>query len=349
MKLAPLSRALAERADVQHEVVHTGQHFDPGMSADFFRDLSLREPDYNLGVGSGSHAQQTARVIERLEPVLCERRPDVVLVYGDVNSTAAAALVVAKLGIPLGHVEAGLRSRDRTMPEEINRLVTDRLADWLFAPSRDAVENLRSEGEPSEDIHFVGNVMIDTLAAALPAARTLAVPRTLGVSGGYVLATLHRPSNVDDPVVLAALLAALERVAERWPVLFPVHPRTQRALRELSGGHHNGAITLLEPMGYLQMVGLLAAARLVVTDSGGVQEETSYLGVPCITVRNVTERPVTCVEGTNQLCAPRTDDLFVAARRALESEPRRPRPIERWDGKAAERITAVLLDGARFA
>ena len=350
MKLAPLARLLASRADVVHHVVHTGQHFDAAMSADFFRDLSIPAPDVNLEVGSGSHAQQTAGIMERLEPVLLDRRPDVVLVYGDVNSTVAAALVAAKLGIPIGHVEAGLRSRDRSMPEEINRVVTDRLADWLFAPSRDAVENLLAEGEPRDEIHFVGNVMIDSLTRALPAARALGMPRALGVGDGpYVVVTLHRPSNVDDAATLGDLLAGIEAVAARCPVVFPLHPRTRQALRGLDGSlRANGRLRLLEPVSYLEMLGLVASAALVVTDSGGVQEETSYLGIPCLTVRPNTERPVTCSEGTNRLVAPVGAVLRDAAHAALSAERRPPRAIERWDGRAAERIVGVLLDGARW-
>jgi UDP-N-acetylglucosamine 2-epimerase (non-hydrolysing) len=349
MKLAPLAHVLASRSDVVHHVVHTGQHFDPAMSADFFRDLSIRIPDVNLEVGSGSHASQTAWVMERLEPVLLERRPDLVLVYGDVNSTIAAALVAAKLRIPIGHVEAGLRSRDRSMPEEINRLVTDRLSDWLFAPSRDAVENLRAEGEPEEEIHFVGNVMIDSLVRVLPAAGALDVPGRLRVgTGPYVVVTLHRPSNVDNAATLADLVAGLVELAATCPVLFPLHPRTRQALGDLDGRRNNGALRLLEPMGYLEMVGLVASAALVITDSGGLQEETSYLGVPCLTVRSNTERPVTCTEGTNRLVAPVGSSLRDAAYQALASKRQLPNSIERWDGKAAERVAAVLLDGARF-
>lgn len=350
IKLAPVSRAFAARPGIVHHVVHTGQHFDAAMSGAFFRDLSIPAPDVNLEVGSGSHARQTACIMERLEPVLLERRPDLVLVYGDVNSTMAAALVAAKLGIRVGHVEAGLRSGDRSMPEEINRIVTDRLADLLFVPSRGAIDNLLAEGEPGEEIYFVGNAMIDSLAASLPAARKLNVPAALGVvDGAFAVVTLHRPSNVDDPATFRDLVAGLHSLAESCPVLFPVHPRTREAFQvSPEVGRTDGSLRLLDPMGYLEMVGLVASAALVVTDSGGLQEETSYLGVPCLTVRRNTERPVTCTLGTNRLVAPDGAMLRDAARAALATGRREPRPIERWDGKAAERIAAVLFDGARF-
>jgi UDP-N-acetylglucosamine 2-epimerase (non-hydrolysing) len=350
MKLAPVVRALRGRRGVTHRVVHTGQHYDDEMSDRFFRDLGISPPVANLEVGSGSHAQQTALVMQRLEPLLLSNRPDVVLVYGDVNSTLAAALVSAKLGIRVGHVEAGLRSGDWSMPEEVNRVVTDRVSDLLFAPSRDAMANLTAEGVTPGKIHFVGNVMIDTLTTSLPAARMLDVPRSLAVADQpYVVVTLHRPSNVDDSGRLLDILAGLESVAESYPVLFPMHPRTRAALCGPRGLEWSTArLRLLEPMGYLQMLGLVASAALVVTDSGGLQEETSFLGVPCLTLRPTTERPVTCTLGTNRLVAPVGSVVHDAARAAL-ADPRRPvQPIDRWDGKAAERIVAVLLDEARF-
>ncbi|HEV2748970.1 MAG TPA: UDP-N-acetylglucosamine 2-epimerase (non-hydrolyzing) [Gemmatimonadales bacterium] len=356
MKLAPVDRALAKRG-VEHVIVHTGQHYDPGMSDAFFEELWIPAPDHHLGVGSGSHAQQTAAVMQRLEPLLVELRPDLVLVYGDVNSTVAAALVAAKLQVRVGHVEAGLRSGDWTMPEEINRVVTDRLSDLLFLPSRDAAENLDAEGIPSERMHFVGNVMIDTLCWALPQARSLDPAARHGVADRpYAVVTLHRPSNVDDPAVLRELLDALSRLAGKLPVLFPVHPRTRKSiagLRKLRGGGGGGGgrkLELLEPLGYLEMLGLVAGSALVITDSGGLQEETSFLGVPCITVRSSTERPITCTHGTNRLVLPRRDIVLAAAERALGGGRRSPaRPvIERWDGQAAERIVAVVCDDARF-
>ena len=349
MKLAPVARALAARG-ARHTVVHTGQHYDPEMSEAFFRDLRLPKADHALDVGSGSHARQTAAIMERFEP-LCETlKPDVVLVYGDVNSTVAATLVAAKMGITVGHVEAGLRSRDRTMPEELNRLVTDHLADLLFAPSPDAVENLRAEGVYGPQVHFVGNVMIDSLIVALPAARALEAPRRHGVTKGqYTVVTLHRPANVDDPATLCELLGALGQVSKDGPTLFTVHPRTRARMKTLGAGlgAMNG-VRMLEPLPYLEMLGLVSDAGLVITDSGGLQEETSWLGVPCVTVRPNTERPITCAVGTNRLAAPRRDAIQDAARDAVAQRPATPPVIDRWDGHTGERIAAVLCDGARF-
>ena len=349
MKLAPVDRELVKRG-VEHVIVHTGQHYDPGMSDAFFEELWIPTPDHHLGVGSGSHAQQTAAVMQRLEPLLVELKPDLVLVYGDVNSTVAAALVAAKLQIRVGHVEAGLRSGDWTMPEEINRVVTDRLSDLLFLPSRDAALNLSTEGVAPERMHFAGNVMIDTLCWALPQARSLDAAARHGVAGRpYAVVTLHRPSNVDEASVLRELLDALGRLAARVPILFPVHPRTRSRIAELrklpTGGRK---LELLDPLGYLEMLSLVAGSALVVTDSGGLQEETTFLGVPCVTVRPNTERPITCTHGTNRLVLPRRDAVLAAAERALaRRSPARP-VIERWDGHAAERIVAVVCDDARF-
>jgi len=349
MKLAPVDRELVKRRDVQHVIVHTGQHYDPGMSAAFFEQLWIPAPDHHLGVGSGSHAQQTARVMQRLEPILTELRPDVVLVYGDVNSTLAAALAAAKLGLRVGHVEAGLRSGDWSMPEEVNRVVTDRLSDLLFAPSRDALANLALEGIPAERAQFVGNVMIDTLCWALPLAQELDAPARHGVAGGsYAVVTLHRPTNVDEPAVLRELCQALERLGSEMVVLFPVHPRTRDRLRALDTRRHGGELRLLEPLGYMEMLSLVAGAELVITDSGGLQEETTFLGVPCLTVRANTERPITCLHGTNRLVAPRCEAVLAAAARARQRRsPARP-VIERWDGRTAERIARVVCDGVRY-
>jgi UDP-N-acetylglucosamine 2-epimerase (non-hydrolysing) len=348
MKLAPLARALAGRQDARHLIVHTGQHYDAGMSASFFDDLGIPEPNHNLDVGSASHAQQTAAIMQRIEPVLEEARPDVVIVYGDVNSTVAAALVAAKLGIRVAHVEAGLRSRDWTMPEEINRVVTDRLSDLLFTPSRDGNANLGAEGVPLERIHFVGNIMVDSLVHALPAARARE-PATRFATGGtpYAVVTLHRPSNVDDVDVLRELVGALETIGRELPVIFPVHPRT-RARIEAADLHPARQLRLLEPIGYLDMLGLVEQAALVITDSGGLQEETSFLGVPCLTVRPNTERPVTCTHGTNRLVAPNRGALVEAAGEALKTGRPQSAGIERWDGRTAERIVGVLLDGEAY-
>jgi UDP-N-acetylglucosamine 2-epimerase (non-hydrolysing) len=350
MKLAPLDRELTKRPDVEHVIVHTGQHYDPEMSAAFFEELWIPAPDHHLAVGSGSHAAQTAAVIARLEPVLVQARPDLVLVYGDVNSTVAAALTAAKLGLRVGHVEAGLRSHDWSMPEEINRVVTDRLSDLLFIPSRDAAGNLEAEGIAAERIHFVGNVMIDSLCWALPQALERDVAARHGLAETeYVVVTLHRPCNVDDPATLRALFEALLRLGRERPVLFPVHPRARARLDAAALSVASGCdLRLIAPLGYLDMLGLVAGAALVITDSGGLQEETTFLGVPCLTVRPNTERPITCTHGTNRLVPAHRDTLLAAATRALaRRSPARP-VLERWDGHAAERIVQVVCDGASF-
>lgn len=335
-KLAPVLRA-GNAAGVAHVVVHTGQHYDEAMSENFFRDLGIAAPDVNLGVGSDTHAVQTARIMERIEPVLITERPDWVVVYGDVNSTMAAAIVASKLGIRVAHVEAGLRSFDRTMPEELNRLVTDRLANLLLTPSRDADAQLRAEGEPDEEIEFVGNVMIDSLFFALPAARATGFRESIGVNGSAVVVTLHRPSNVDDPVRIRTLAAVLSEIAKDREVVFPAHPRTRRRLED--AGLKIDRVQMLEPVGYLQMLDLVEHAFAVVTDSGGLQEETTALGIPCLTVRPNTERPITITEGTNRL-VPNPEDL-VALLREVVRPATPPRP-EGWDGRAGERIIAAL-------
>src|SRR5690606_37619548 len=305
MKVAPILKELAKQG---HEavLVHTGQHYDAQMSAAFFRDLELPEPDHYLGVGSASHAVQTARVMEAFEPVLLEERPDWVVVVGDVNSTLACALVTAKLGYEIGcrlaHVEAGLRSHDWRMPEEVNRVLTDRLSDLLLTPSRDADENLRAEGIPEERIGFVGNVMIDTLFAQLPKARARDVPGQMGLERKcYAVVTLHRPSNVDDPTALRTVLEALGRVAREMPVVLPIHPRTRKNAENFGLSGLMEPLRVIEPLGYTEMLSLVEGAAIVLTDSGGLQEETTALGVPCITLREQTERPITLTEGTNRL------------------------------------------------
>ncbi len=350
MKLAPVARAAARRPGVRHRIVHPGQHYDPEMSDSFFAQLAIQRPDYNLEVGSGTHAQQTAAIMQSFEPVVLEVKPDVVLVYGDVNSTVAAALVAAKLGVRVAHVEAGLRSRDWTMPEEINRVVTDRLADLLFAPSRDGVANLLAEGVSPDRIHMVGNVMIDSLVTALPAAKAERAAERHGVQGRpYVLVTLHRPGNVDAPATLRELLDALADLARDTPVLFPVHPRTRARIGALGWQAPAGSdLRLLEPTPYLETLSLVTTAGLVLTDSGGLQEETSFLGVPCLTVRPNTERPVTVTHGTNRLVRSERAAILAAAR-AARADGTAPRdPIERWDGKTAERIVGVLVDGEAY-
>jgi len=336
-KLAPVHRA-AHNAGLSQLVVHTGQHYDDGLSDGFFRDLGLAPPDVNLAVGSDTHAVQTARIIERIEPVLLETQPDWVVVYGDVNSTMAAAVVASKLGIRLAHVEAGLRSFDRTMPEEINRIVTDRLADLLLTPSRDADAQLRAEGEPDAEIEFVGNVMIDSLFHALPAARATGFREKIGVNGSGVVVTLHRPSNVDDRERIRVLAGVLNEIASEHEVVFPAHPRTQRRLED--AGLRMGGVRMLGPVSYLEMLDLVEHAFAVVTDSGGLQEETTALGVPCLTVRPNTERPITITEGTNRL-VPNPADI-VPELRQLRRPTVAPRP-EGWDGHAGERVIAALV------
>ncbi len=342
MKLAPLARVLAARSDVKHVVVHTGQHYDVNMSDAFFSDLALAAPDYHLAVGAASAPAQTAAVINSLEQILKEESPDQVVVYGDVTSTLAAAVVAAQLRIPVAHVEAGLRSNDRTMPEEMNRIVTDHLADTLFAPSRDAVANLDAEGIHGDRVHFAGNIMIDTLVHALPRARRLALPASFALpEDGYIVVTLHRPSNVDDPERLRELMKTLVTLAREWSVVFPVHPRTRKKMDELGLMPHD-RLRFIAPIAYTEMLSLVESAGLVITDSGGLQEETTFLGVPCITVRPNTERPITCEQGTNRLAPPKASDLVGAARDAFSARRSAPPQIELWDGHAAARIAAVL-------
>jgi UDP-N-acetylglucosamine 2-epimerase (non-hydrolysing) len=352
MKAAPVLRALAAHSAVKQTLVHTGQHYDDAMSKVFFQQLEMPEPDCNLEVGSGTHAQQTAAVMLAFEPVLRERKPDLVLVYGDVNSTAAAALVCSKLGVRVGHVEAGLRSGDRSMPEEINRLVTDQLSDLLFTPSVDGDENLLREGIAPARIHLVGNVMIDTLVRLLPRAEE---HFPAGLPKPYALVTLHRPANVDDPLWLRDLLAALADLSSRLHVIFPVHPRTRQRLVELGVGEAGGRLRLLEPLPYLEFLALQQHAMLVITDSGGIQEETTFLGVPCLTVRENTERPVTISHGTNQLVGRDLARLRAAALEIIEKGSDRKGAeanktniscrVPLWDGHAAERIAAVIVGG----
>jgi UDP-N-acetylglucosamine 2-epimerase (non-hydrolysing) len=341
MKVKPVMDAL-EAGGAEVILVHTGQHYDPAMSDVFFADLGIRKPDHFLQVGSASHAVQTGKVMAAFEPLAESARPDVVVVVGDVNSTVACALVTAKSGALLAHVEAGLRSRDWAMPEEINRVVTDRVSDYLFAPSPDAVDNLRAEGYRDDQIHLAGNVMVDTLLANLDRALASDVLARLGLSAGsYALVTLHRPANVDDPAALAALLAALGEIAERCPVVLPAHPRAAGRLAEAG---LSSRIQVIPPAGYLDFIALQASARLVLTDSGGVQEETTVLGVPCLTLRDNTERPITLAEGTNQLVGRDPERIVKTAASVLEAPPP-PRRPELWDGQAGQRIAATLLSG----
>ncbi|MFJ7780828.1 non-hydrolyzing UDP-N-acetylglucosamine 2-epimerase [Streptomyces yangpuensis] len=341
MKIKPVMDAL-ERRGAEVVLVHTGQHYDASMNDVFFRDLGIRTPDRYLGAGSGSHAQQTGRVMAAFEPLLDELAPDAVVVVGDINSTLACSLVTAKAGPLLAHVEAGLRSRDWSMPEEVNRVATDRVSDYLLAPSPDAAANLRAEGYREDQIHVVGNVMIDTLLANLDRARQSDVLDRHGLTrGGYGLVTLHRPANVDDPGALRGLLKALGEIAGRCPLLLPVHPRAAGRLAEL--GVPDG-IRLVPAAGYLDFIALQDSARLVLTDSGGVQEETTALGVPCVTLRENTERPITIEEGTNVLAGTDPDRIVATVDQVLDAPPA-PRCPALWDGRAGERIAAVLLDG----
>jgi UDP-N-acetylglucosamine 2-epimerase (non-hydrolysing) len=354
MKVAPVVEAMRGRApEFAPLVVHTGQHYDERMSDAFFRDLGLPAPDVHLGVGSGSHAQQTAAVMQRFEPVVLEHRPDWVLVVGDVNSTLACALVCSKLGVRVAHVEAGLRSRDRSMPEEVNRVLTDQLSDLLLTPSADADRNLLAEGIPLERIRLVGNVMIDSLLKQLERAESSRVREELGLAGSdYAVVTLHRPSNVDDPATLGGILSALTRVSRHLPVVFPIHPRTRKNLAEFGlrpPGESGGRVRFVEPLGYLDFLRLYSGARLVLTDSGGIQEETTALGVPCLTLRENTERPVTVELGTNRVVGTDPERIAAEAEAVLskdrQSEPPRVPPL--WDGQTAGRILDALLERTR--
>jgi UDP-N-acetylglucosamine 2-epimerase (non-hydrolysing) len=346
MKVAPVLHAGARIPGVTQFLVHTGQHYDAAMSDRFFTDLGLPAPDVNLGVGSGTHAVQTARIMLEFEPVLDRLRPDWIVVYGDVNSTVACALVASKKGIRVAHVEAGLRSRDRTMPEELNRLLTDQLADLCLTPSRDGDANLAAEGIPPQRIRFVGNVMVDTLLRLREQARALNVPASHGVAGRpYAFCTFHRPSNVDRAEPLAEILGALDDLARTMPVIFPIHPRTRQRMKEFGLTELAQRVTLLEPLSYLEAVSLVDGSTLVLTDSGGLQEETTVLGVPCLTARPNTERPITVTEGTNRLIPSERRGIGLAVAEVLEGRSRgdfRARSPEGWDGHAGERIVSIL-------
>jgi UDP-N-acetylglucosamine 2-epimerase (non-hydrolysing) len=344
MKIAPILRALRPKSLFEPRLVHTGQHYDERMSRLFFEELGIPKPDLDLGVGSGSHASQTARILERLEPVLLDWAPDLVLVVGDVNSTLACSLAAVKLGIPVGHVEAGLRSFDRSMPEEINRVLTDAIADFLFVSEPSGLENLRREGIAEEKIHFVGNVMIDTLLAHRERAGSSDVLDRLGLQRrAYAVLTLHRPSNVDEPRFLARLLEPILELSRSMPVVFPVHPRSRPGLEALRGGGAAlGDLRLTDPLGYLDFLKLMSDCRLVLTDSGGIQEETTVLGVPCVTLRDRTERPITVTHGTNRIGGTSAETIREAIGEALADEGPPPPPPPLWDGRAAERIVEVL-------
>jgi len=343
MKAAPVYFAFRHHPSVRQVLVHTGQHYDRKMSDVFFDELGLPEPDHNLGVGSGSHAVQTAEIMVRFEKVVLAEKPDVVIVYGDVNSTIAAALVAAKLGIRVAHVEAGLRSRDLTMPEEINRILTDRITDWFFTPSSDGDDNLRAEAVTPDRVFMVGNCMIDTLVRLLDKAKR---PALAGLAERYALVTLHRPSNVDEPVMLAKIMEAMDKISADLQVVFPIHPRTRQRLAGTRWAipDSSGRLLLCEPLGYLDFLGLQRHAQVVLTDSGGIQEETTYLRVPCLTLRENTERPVTCEIGTNQLIGRDMDRAHQEVGRVLRGETRRGEIPPLWDGKSGERIAQIIVD-----
>ena len=347
MKIAPLMEAMSGHSRLEPVLVHTGQHYDRQMSELFFDQLHIAKPDVNLGVGSGSQAVQTAEVMKSFEPVVLSRRPDAVLVVGDVNSTIACALVAAKLAVPVVHVEAGLRSRDRSMPEEINRILTDAISDLLFCTEPAAVANLQREGVAPGRVHLVGNVMIDTLLRHRHASRQSAILQRLGLEEGcYAVLTLHRPANVDDPAVLAGLLEAMEHVQRDMPVVFPVHPRTRASLGAnptLSGRLGTMAnMRLIEPAGYLDFLRLMSDARVVLTDSGGIQEETTILKVPCLTLRDSTERPITAQIGSNQIVGTDPARILSAYRRVMSDDLPPPQTPPLWDGQAAQRIVEIL-------
>lgn len=341
MKAAPVLFALRKSPDVQQVLVHTGQHYDERMSDIFFRELGLPQPDSNLEVGSGSHAAQTAEVMLRFEKVLHEHRPDWLMVYGDVNSTVACALVAAKAGVKVAHVEAGLRSWDRTMPEEVNRVVTDQISDLHFTPSPDGNDNLSREGIAPQRIHFVGNCMIDTLLRLLPQAHQ---PSIAGLDGRFALVTLHRPATVDRPEALLPVMEALIELSRKLPIVFPIHPRTRLRLNSFGFRLPPTGLNFIDPQGYLEFLWLQQHATMIITDSGGVQEEATWLKVPCLTMRSNTERPITCTVGSNVLVGHDLVRLRDEAERILSGQKRASEIPPLWDGRAAERIADIMLN-----
>ena len=352
MKIAPILDQLRKRAQFRPILIHTGQHYDDVMSRAFFRDLDLLSPDVNLGVGSGSQAQQTGRIMQEFERVVVKRPPDLVMVVGDVNSTVACSLVAAKRHIPVAHVEAGLRSFDRRMPEEINRVLTDAISDYLFTSCSDADENLLREGVPGEKIFFVGNVMIDSLLKFREKSKSSTIMENLSLRRReYVLMTLHRPSNVDEPKILRGILRAVGQIQQRMPVVFPIHPRSRKMLqkfgleKEIAGVSN---LRVIDPMGYIDFLRLMDQARLVLTDSGGIQEETTVLGIPCLTLRENTERPITVREGTNRVVGTDPQRIIRETEAILEGPPVRPRKPKFWDGRAAARIVDILSKTMNF-
>ncbi len=346
MKAAPVVLALRKHPRIGQVLVHTGQHYDERMSEVFFRQLGMPEPDANLGVGSGSHAVQTAEIMVRFERVLGEHKPDWLIVYGDVNSTVACALVAAKMGVRVAHVEAGLRSRDRTMPEEINRVLTDQISDLLFTPSADGNANLLREGIGGEKIHLVGNCMIDTLVRLVGHARR---PEIEGIDGRFALVTLHRPSNVDQPERLRCIARTLRELSLAIPTVFPIHPRTRQRLEALGLAAPTPGLYLAQPQGYLEFLWLQKHATMVITDSGGVQEKATWLNVPCLTLRRNTERPITCELGTNTVVGEDLEKLKSEAWLILKGKRKQSEDVPLWDGKAGERVAAVMANLADAA
>jgi UDP-N-acetylglucosamine 2-epimerase (non-hydrolysing) len=346
IKIAPIDRELKNYSDIQHKICHTGQHFDETMSSVFFEQLGISQPDYNLGISGGTHAKQVAAIMTSIEDVLLQENPDMIVVPGDVNSTLAAALTAAKIGIPIAHVESGLRSFDRSMPEEINRVLTDHLSDLLFVTEKSGVDNLLQEGIDSNKIFFAGNVMIDSLANHINKLSVNQMQNSLGVvKGNYIVGTFHRPSNVDQYDKLKELVLFLNWLSTKSNLILPLHPRTQNSLKRFNLDKlFNDEIILTDPMSYFDFVSLISEAKLVVTDSGGIQEETTYLRVPCITVRNNTERPVTCELGTNILAGTSFQHVRGVVEKVINTQCSSGKIPELWDGKAGERICKILHD-----
>jgi UDP-N-acetylglucosamine 2-epimerase (non-hydrolysing) len=351
MKISPVSEALSKNR-IGHKILHTGQHYDEDMSKVFFHDLGMPEPDIYLGVGSGTHAEQTGKIMIEFEKTCFAEKPDLVVVVGDVNSTVACALVASKLNIPVAHIEAGLRSFDRTMPEEINRILTDQISDFLFTTCEDANTNLKNEGIPDSKIHFVGNVMIDTLLRFIEVSSKSDILERLGLKQNdsikkYAVLTLHRPSNVDDAETLKGIFTALERLSEEVPIVFPAHPRTLEKIEDNRFGDsipdNKARILIIKPLGYLDFLCLMSKATIVLTDSGGIQEETTILGIPCLTLRKNTERPITVKEGTNIVVGNRPEKIIQAGLKVLEKGIQRKKIPNFWDGKAADRIVKTII------
>jgi len=350
MKIAPIIRAIKKHNNhnknfpIQCKLVHTGQHYDHEMSSTFFNDLSIPEPDIHLNVGSGTHAEQTGKVMIGLEKILLKEKSNLVMVVGDVNSTLAGALTAAKLHIPVAHVEAGLRSYDRRMPEEINRLLTDSISDYLFTPTEEANKNLIKEGIPPEKIHFVGDIMIDNLFFNLKKADKSKIVEKLRLNSSYTLLTLHRPSNVDEKKKLKNIFQALNKISQKIPIVFPAHPRTKKRIEEFGLKNYlDRRIKLIEPLGFLDFLKLMKGAQFVITDSGGIQEETTVLQIPCLTLRDTTERPITITNGTNTLCGNDPKKIIKEVEKILKGKKKKIKSLEFWDGKTAERIIKILV------